>query len=159
MSRRNQVKIKALATELRALLDDGQPHHRSELLGLARRHGGGAKQYRRAVAGLKSGGYYAGYIRGGYYAHRTLEQDTTRATRESLRLRSVPELIRRIRAHRGEMIRAGKRGENLQPYIDALAMFESTLASIALAAGLSPSEAMFDTLLTADEELAIKAEP
>lgn len=153
---RPKVNVRAMADELRVVLDDDCPHHRSELLSLARRYHGTAKHYRRAVARLKDGGFY---VEGGeFYTHRTVERETTNATARALCLRSVPELSRRIRALRGEMIRAEKRGEILDAYVAALAMFETTLAAEALAAGLSPATAIIDSFLTADQEASIKAE-
>lgn len=143
--------------ELRLLFHDGRPHRRDELLAVARRHGGSAKHYRAAVKRLKRAGYYLAPA-GEYWAHRSTESETTLATQSAVLTRALPELSLRMRAERGERLRALLRGGDVAAHDAALALHESTLAALALCGGLSPSAAIFETYLTSEEEAAIKGE-
>ena len=146
--------------DIKALLVDGLPHTRGELFAIISSHGGGYQQLQASIQYLKDRGFYVEFDRWhDTYQWVTDHDDTAHATKEALSLRALPELMRRVRAHRGEQLRAvHHRGEDGVPDADYIALLEGSISSLAIAAGLSPSRLLQATHLDASDEVSILAE-
>lgn len=146
--------------DIKALMLDGLPHHRSQLDAIIDRHGGGVDQFASALRDLKDSGFYISYDRASNrYVWSTLATDTDHATADALAVRAIPELIHRIKACRGERLRAiHHRGETGFTEADNIARFEASLTGMAVGAGLSPAQLIHETYLSVYDEAAILSE-
>lgn len=143
-----------------ALLADWAHHTRTELSAAVLAVGGSEYSWTSSINRLRKRGFYVAYSHArGTYAHVTMSQDTSAASAAALLMRAIPELTTRIKAHRGEMIRAiHQRGEDPTPYRADIGLLINALMSMGLAAGRDPSALVDATKLTAAQEAAIKAE-
>lgn len=149
-----------IRSEIKDLMLDGLHHDRSELMAIISANGGGYKQLPNSIRDLKDDGFYIEWDPAvGKYRWATHQVDTQRATAVSMDARAIPELVRRIRAQRGERLRAiHHRSETGQRDADAIALAEASLANMAVLAGRSPSALIAATHLTAWQESQIVAE-
>jgi len=145
--------------DVKALLSDGRPHASTEIWAIINGHGGGYQQFARTIQYLKDTGFYVAWVGGDRYQWLTDHDDTSHATQESLEARAIPELTRRVRAHRGELLRAvHHRNEDPTRYEDFIALAEGALSSVAVLAGRSPSRLISQTHLDPAIEAEILAE-
>jgi hypothetical protein len=155
-----QYHSRCIRRDIKALLLDGLPHDGSELWAIIYAHGGGHRQLRSAVQDLRDGGFYVAYDRAvGSYHWVTNYADTDHATADALAVRAIPELIHRIKAHRGEWLRAvHHRGETGFEEADNIARYEASLTGMAVGAGMSPARLIAATYLSTDDEASILVE-
>jgi hypothetical protein len=143
-----------------ALLSDWAPHTRTELEAACEDVGASSEAWRRSLPRLRDRGFYVAYnYLTGTYAHVTMRDDTSAVTATALLRRSIPELTRRIRAHRGELIRATHhRGEAPGLYEADINLLVNALLAMGLAAGRDPAVLLNSTLLSASDQAEIIAE-